>query len=390
MPTEEIQSVCFVGAGNMGCFNATKAAISGYRVTLYDVSEDNLQQFSSRFEGFAAFLVGNGYCTAQDIPVALSRITPVADLGEAVAGADLVSESVFERLDIKRQVHRQLDELCPDKTLLTTNSSYLLLSDIEDVVQRGDRIAAMHSYMGSPLMDIVGGPRTSRATIRALKNYVESINAIPLVLKKEHRGYVLNAILGPILGTAMKLVSEGLGSIEEVDRAWMRHRCAPMGPLGILDLIGLNLVYDSWEHRPDEGLIPGLRPLVLSLLQPFVERKELGMSTGKGFYQYPEPAYQMPGFVDEGGEMDALYQPLLMALVASAVLVAAAGVAETGDIDRAWTVGTSLDKGPFTILGDMGNTAFLVAFEQHVASGWFDPELAKIVNNYFAEAKDPG
>jgi 3-hydroxybutyryl-CoA dehydrogenase len=367
MPTEEIQSVCFVGAGNMGCFNATKAAISGYRVTLYDVSEDNLQQFSSRFEGFAAFLVGNGYCTAQDIPVALSRITPVADLGEAVAGADLVSESVFERLDIKRQVHRQLDELCPDKTLLTTNSSYLLLSDIEDVVQRGDRIAAMHSYMGSPLMDIVGGPRTSRATIRALKNYVESINAIPLVLKKEHRGYVLNAILGPILGTAMKLVSEGLGSIEEVDRAWMRHRCAPMGPLGILDLIGLNLVYDSWEHRPDEGLIPGLRPLVLSLLQPFV-----------------------PGFVDEGDEMDALYQPLLMALVASAVLVAAAGVAETGDIDRAWTVGTSLDKGPFTILGDMGNTAFLVAFEQHVASGWFDPELAKIVNNYFAEAKDPG
>ena len=390
MPTEYIQSVCFVGAGNMGCFNATKAAISGYRVTLYDVSEDNLQQSSARCEGFANFLASNGYCTAEDIPVALSRIIAVSDLGEATADADLVSESVFERLDIKREVHRQLDAVCPEKTLLTTNSSYLLLSEIEDVVQRGDRIAAMHSYMGSPLVDIVGGPRTSTATIRALEHYVESINAIPLVLKKEHPGYVLNAILGPILGTAMKLVSEGLGSAEEVDRAWMRLRRAPVGPLGILDLIGLNLVYDGWQHRQDEGFIPGLRPRALALLQPFIERNELGMSTGKGFYQYPEPAYQKPGFVTSGGNVDDLYEPLSMALVASAVLVAAAGVAETGDIDKAWTVGTSLDRGPFAILGDMGNSTFLAAFKQHVASGWFDPDKGKVVINYLADEQSPG
>ena len=97
----------------------------------------------------------------EDIPAAMARIAVVADLELATADADLVSESVFERLDIKRDVHRKLDKTCPAKTILTTNSSYLLLSEFEDVVQRGDRFAALHSYMASPLVDIVGGPRTS-------------------------------------------------------------------------------------------------------------------------------------------------------------------------------------------------------------------------------------
>ena len=93
---------------------------------------------------------------------------------------------MFERLDIKRDVHRSWTRPA-QRSLLTTNSSYLLLSEIEDVVQRGDRFAAMHSYMGSPLVDIVGGPRTSSATVDILKRYVISINAVPLVLKKEYQ-----------------------------------------------------------------------------------------------------------------------------------------------------------------------------------------------------------
>ena len=388
MPTSEIETVCFVGAGNMGCFNATKAAISGYQVTLYDVSEDILAQAITRCEGMAAYLSGIGYCAEQSVPAALSRIRVVQDLAEAVADADLVSESVFERLDIKRAVHRELDQVCPERTILTTNSSYLLLSEIEDVVGRGDRMAAMHSYMGSPLVDIVGSDRTSADTIAALQEYVKAINSVPLVLKKEYPGYVLNAILGPVLGTAMMLVAADLGSVEEVDRAWMRHRSAPMGPLGILDLIGLNLVYDSWQHRQNEGLIPGLRPRVLALLQPLVEKHELGMSTGKGFYRYPDPDYQKPGFVDGEAETDTLYRPLSMALMASAVLVAAAGVAAPVDIDRAWTVGTSLDRGPFALLDEMGKDAFLAAFRQHVARGWFDPDKALTVIGYFEEAAE--
>lgn len=380
---DEIQTVCFVGAGAMGCFNSLKAAVSGYDVVLYDVDTSMLQQVAQRHQEFAAFLVGSGYCTAEDIPPALARVSMEADLEQATARADLVSESVFERLAIKREVHAALDKVCPAHTILTTNSSYLCLSEFEDVVRRGDGIAALHSYMGSPLVDIVGGSRTNADTIDVLNRYVLSMNAVPLVLKKEYPGYVLNAMLGPVLGTAMYLLVHG-ATCEEVDSAWMRRRSAPMGPLGMLDLIGLSLVYDSWQHREDEGPIPGLRPQVLELLQPFVERDELGMRSGSGFYRYPDPAYQQAGFFDAMPDRDDLYQPLLLALLAGALVVAANDVAEPADIDRAWTVGMSLDIGPFAILEQMGVEEFRRLFTEHVAAGRFDLAKARLVMDYLS------
>jgi 3-hydroxyacyl-CoA dehydrogenase len=382
MTIDEIQTVCFIGAGNMGCFNAIKAAISGYDVVLYDIDGQHLQQAAQHFQGLAGFLVGSAYCQEKEIPAALARITRVADLELATANADLVSESVFERLDIKREIHQKLDQLCPAHTLLTTNTSYLPLSDIEDVVQRGDRFAAMHSYMASPLVDIAGGPRTSPATLEILQRYVRSIKAVPLVLKKDYPGYVLNAVLGPVLATAMLLVIESVASCEEVDRAWMTHRSAPMGPLGMLDLIGLGLVYDSWLNREDEGPIPGLRPKVLQLLRPLVEREALGMQSGQGFYHYPEPSYQQAGFLAAGADDDGVYEPLVLALVASAIVVAAHDVADPADIDKAWMVGTSLDTGPFAILEDIGVSQFLAMFTEHVAAGRFDPDRAQLVKDY--------
>ena len=382
MTIEEIQTVCCIGAGNMGCFNAIKAAISGYDVVLYDIDEQRLQQATQHFQGLAAFLVGSAYCTEKEIPAALARVTRVADLELATANADLVSESVFERLDSKRDIHQQLDQLCPAHTLLTTNTSYLPVSGIEDVVQRGDRFAAMHSYMASPLVDIAGGPRTSPATLEILRRYVLSIKAVPLVLKKDYPGYVLNAVLGPVLATAMLLVIEEVASCEEVDRAWMSQRSAAMGPLGMLDLIGLGLVYDNWLNREDEGPIPGLRPKVLQLLRPLVEREALGMQSGQGFYQYPEPAYGQSGFLEAASVGADVTDPLMLALVASAVLVAAHDVADPADIDKAWMVGTSLDTGPFAILEDIGVAPFLAMFNEHVAAGRFDPDRAQHVKDY--------
>lgn len=385
MVNSNIQAVCFVGAGNMGCFNAVKAAFSGYRVTLYDVSEDGLQQARIRCEGIAAHLASTGHYPDIDIAMALTGIEFSADLAFATADADLVSESVFERLDLKREVHRNLDQLCPAKTILTTNSSFLLPSEIEDAVQRGDRFAAMHSYMGSPLVDIVGCRRTSADTIAALESYVHSINAVPLVLHKEHPGYVLNAILGPVFATAMMLVADGVGTVEQVDRAWMHRWSAGMGPLGILDMIGLNLIHDKWETRQDEGSIPGLRPRVLALLNPLIESGEMGISTAKGFYSYPEPSYQAENFLEAEEPLQHLYQPLMLAVVGSGVLVAAANVAEPEEIDKAWRLGMSLAEGPFTVLEKIGLDAFLLALDSFTAAGGFDPEKTKIINRYFSK-----
>ncbi len=382
MPIDEIRTVCYVGAGTMGCYNSIAAAISGYSVVLYDVDDNTLEQVPQRHLEMAAFLVGGGYCSQEEIPAALERVKVTPDLVEATREADLVSESVFERLDVKRDIHRRLDEVCPAKTILTTNSSVLQVSDIEDVVARGDRFAALHSHLGSPLVDIVAGPRTDPAVIEILERYVKSTSGVPLVLKKEHPGYVLNAMLGPLLRAALALVVTGAASRENIDRAWMQERRAPMGPFGMMDLFGLDLILDTWRHRAGDSVQQTFKPAVLELLQPMVDAGEAGMKSGKGFYHYPEPAYKQPGFIDSDAHYPDVYRPLATALVASALTLAAQSVAEPEDIDRAWMVGTFLDTGPFAMLERTGRAPFLAALAEEVAAGRLSPEQAGAAETY--------
>ena len=388
MTIEEIVTICYVGAGTMGCFNSMAAAVSGYHVVLYDLDETTLQQVPQRHREMAALLIGGGYCSEEDIADALQRVSITSDLREATSNADLVSESVFERLDIKRDIHRQLDEVCPPHTILTTNTSALQVSDIEDVVDRGDRFAALHSHLGSPLVDIVAGPRTDPTIIDILQRYVLSTKGVPLVLKKEHPGYVLNAMLGPLLRTALLLTLDGVASQEQVDRAWMSHRNDTMGPFGKMDLFGLNLILDSWLYGKRDLYRESLRPRMLELLQPYVDRGDLGMKSGRGFYRYPNPAYQHPDFLEVDPDLTVVQQALDTALVGNAVLLAALEVADPKDIDRAWMVATSLDIGPFDILAQMGRPAFLQVLAAETEAGRFSSPNARMVEAYLQPPVD--
>ena len=359
MTIEEVKNVCFVGAGTMGCANSLVAAVSGYNVAIYDVSIESLEQVAAKHQEMGAFLVVSGYCTAEQLEASAAHVSCVVNLLDAVAGADLVSESVIEDLGIKRDVHGELDRLCPAKSILTTNTSGFLVSDIEDVVERGDRFAALHSHYGSPLIDIVRGPRTSDVTIDVLERYVTSLNCVPLVLHKENRGYVLNAMLGPVLTVALVLVVEGIASKEQVDAAWMTHRRAPMGPFGMMDLFGLNVVYDGWQHREADPRVDSLKTKVSALLESYLDRGEFGSKSGKGFYSYPGPAYEQPGFLDAGDDASISHYAMTTTLIGNAILLASNDIASPEEIDRAWTVGMTLDVGPFAMLEEMGPAAFL-------------------------------
>jgi len=385
MPIEEIKTVCFVGAGTMGCVNSLVSAISGYNTVLYDVAADNLNQVPERHQEIATFLVGSGYCAPETVPDALKRITLSTDLGKATANADLVSESVFERLDLKRKVHQKLDELCPPRTILTTNTSGLLVSDIEDAVQRGDLFAALHSHLGSLLIDIVGGPRTKPDTIDILKRYVLSLGGIPLVLKKEHPGYVFNAMIGPLNMMAMNLVIAGQASPEEVDRAWMFSRKAPMGPFGIMDYVGLNVIFDSLHQQNPDANIEKLKAIIIPFLAPYIEKGELGIKSGKGFYTYPDPTYQQSNFLEAKTDVSTAYHALISVLIQSGVLVALNDVAEPENIDRAWMAATYLDIGPFGILDQMGIDDFLDLLKKQVEKGLLFPENAAQTEAYLQQ-----
>jgi 3-hydroxybutyryl-CoA dehydrogenase len=353
MTVAEIKTVCYVGAGTMGCANSLVAAISGYDVVLYDLDQNTLDQVAARHAEMGPYLVSIGYCTADELAASTARITCTRDLAAATANADLVSESVIEDLDIKRAVHAELDSICPPQTILTTNTSGMLVSDIEDVVSRGERFAALHSHFGSLLIDIVGGPRTSEKTFDILMRYVISAKCVPLVLKKENRGYVLNSLIGPVVTAAMLLEIQGLATKEQIDRAWMVHRKAPMGPFGMMDLFGLNVVYDGWQHQPEDGKEEAYRPVILGMLEAYMSRGELGAKTGQGFYSYPNPVFEQDGFLQAEPENEVAHYALTTVLVGQSIVLVANGVADPDEVDRAWKAGMNLDIGPFEIMDQM-------------------------------------
>lgn len=383
MTIEEIKTVCYVGAGTMGCANSLVAAVSGYDVVMYDVSPEGLARVAATQAEMGAYLVATGYCTADELAASAGRIRCESDLAKAVLDADLVSESVIEELSIKRQVHGELDSLCPARTIITTNTSGMLVSEIEDSVKRGDRFAALHSHLGSPLVDIVGGPRTSATTIDILQRYVLSVKNVPLVLHKENRGYVLNALIGPVVSTAMLLVIEGIASMEDVDSAWMKYQGAPMGPFGMMDLFGLNVVYDGWQHRNPDPVADVVRPKILALLESHLKNGELGSKSGKGFYSYPNPAYEQAGFINDKTDVSMPHYAMTAVLIGNAILLVSNDIAESDEIDRAWTVGMTLDTGPFTMLGKIGRDAFLPLLGG--AAAFFTVDEMAVIKNYLAQ-----
>ena len=337
----------------MGCYNALLASLAGYDTVLYDASEDSLSSVPEVQQGIAQMLLSAGSCRPEDVEKAIARTRVSGDLADAVSHADLVSESVFEDVELKRTIHGQLDAVCPPTTILTSNSSTLLISDIEYVIERGDRIAALHSHLGSPLVDIVPGPRTSSATLELLTRYVRSIQGEPLVLKKENPGYVLNAMLGPVIGTSLALCVRGEYSQADIDRAWMASQEAPMGPFGMIDLFGLALVRDSWEHRAREDALQAYRAPILGLLQSKLDEGKQGMKSGSGFYSYPEPQFQQVDF-SESGRTSPIVGLLQSALIAHAAILAADEISDIVDVDRAWRIGTGLACGPFEIMRRQG------------------------------------
>jgi 3-hydroxybutyryl-CoA dehydrogenase len=366
---DEIRRVLFVGAGQMGCANSLVAAVSGYDVVLYDVGRSALDAVPATHDAIGAYLVDLGYCSGEQLDQARVRVALEPDLDRALAGIDLVSESIIEDREVKREVFALLDQLADDHTILTTNTSALLVSDLEDAVERGDRFAALHSHLGALLFDIVGGPRTSPATIDTLRRYVESLQGIPLVLEVEHPGYVFNSLNGAVLETALTLVVDGDASVESVDRAWMTTRGAPMGPFGMIDLFGLDLVATAYRNPTDDPARAERAPRLAALLDRAIEAGDLGVKSGRGFYTHPNPAYEGAGWLGEQPVGDEVGAALTAALVSRAVAVVDRGVAPPETVDLAWTTATGLDIGPFGILRQLTPTSLKAMLGAQVDRG---------------------
>ncbi|MDD5191229.1 MAG: 3-hydroxyacyl-CoA dehydrogenase NAD-binding domain-containing protein [Dehalococcoidales bacterium] len=291
-----INKVVVLGAGTMGLQISLITAGAGYQVAVYDASAEALNRAKERHPYMAQWLLSAGKLLTGNAHESLERIHYTTDASEAAAQADLLTESVPEILSLKHTIHRQFEKLCPAHTILTTNTSSLLVSDIDPVLHHPEKFAAMHFHSGmTPLVDIMRGSKTSEQTVSTLEKFVRSIGLAPMVMKKEKAGYLFNTLLVAQLTTALSLAAKGYGEPQDIDRAWMMVTGQSYGPFGSMDAIGIDVTYDiannaNVSDRPD-------RDLIVQYLKQYIDKGELGEKTGKGFYLHPNPAYRQPGFL---------------------------------------------------------------------------------------------
>jgi 3-hydroxybutyryl-CoA dehydrogenase len=294
MDPQTIQRVLVVGAGTMGGQIALQCAMHGLDVSLNDNDPKALESGMARVHGYVRRLTKAGR-TAPDV---LDRITPTTDLAEAAA-ADLVSESVPEDPALKGQVFAQLHALCPPHTIFTTNTSTLLPSMFAAASGRPERLAALHFHLpvwDANVVDVMAHSGTAPEVVATLVAFARRIGQIPIVALKESSGYVFNAMLSALNEAALKLTAGGVADFPDVDRAWMDVMKMPIGPFGIMDAVGLDTVWKITDFRAGVTHDPQQRANA-DFVKGFIDRGRLGVKSGGGFYDYPEPAFSRPDFL---------------------------------------------------------------------------------------------
>ncbi len=292
----EIKNITIIGTGNLGTRIGLQAAISGYQVIFYDISDTAIEKAKLVIDKIIIQLTKAGSLTDDKKQTTLSRINYSTNLKSALADCDLISESVTEELTIKEKVWKQIGEVAPTKTIFTTNTSYLLPSQLADISGRPEKFCAFHFHdvFYARVVDIMPHPTTDPTLIPLLHELAKSLNQVPVIVKKESPGYIFNFMLMAVLGAAGRLKTKDIASIEDIDRSWMVNFHMPTGPFGILDNIGLDTAWHVVKEREDAA-----SQAFANLLKEYIDQGKLGEKTGEGFYKYPKPAYRVAGFISE-------------------------------------------------------------------------------------------
>ena len=298
-----IRGVSVIGAGLMGHGIAIEFALAGYDVRLHSRSEQSLDRARGMIRDSLERLRDLGGVSGQQTELAPARIRMSTDLMETVEDADLVIESIYEDMDAKTEIFRQLDELCPDRTILTSNTSSLLPSRLAAATTRPGKVINAHFLnppLFVPLVEVVPTAQTSEETIGVVMELLTSLGKQPLLVKREAPGYVVNRLQMALLREALWLVENGVASAEDVDKAisaGLGRRWATTGVLQVLEVAGWDLI-----SRVASDVFPHLSnsddP---SLLHDMVERGYSGVRTGKGFYEWtPEKAEELRRRIAKG------------------------------------------------------------------------------------------
>jgi 3-hydroxybutyryl-CoA dehydrogenase len=283
---DTIQKVVVVGGGIMGNGIAQVVAQAGLDVTIVDVSAEALERATARVQKSLGRSVKSGRLTQEEADATFARIATSTDLDAAAAAADHAIETVVESLDIKQDVLRRLDAACPEHAILASNTSQFSISTLAAATQRPDRVIGSHWFNPPPMMDLVEvirGVETSDETLATTLALAERYGRKTVVCNKDTPGFITSRLIVTLGLEAMRIVEEGIASVEDVNEACMRAFNHAMGPLDTMDFSGLDTTLHVADAMREQY---GERFLAPQNLRVLVNGGHLGRKTGRGFREY--------------------------------------------------------------------------------------------------------
>lgn len=320
-----IKNVCVIGGGVLGSQIAFQSAYCGFNVTIL-AQEGEVDTFvkpklDNLYEVYKSTIKAmckpktltnwpNGISSIDDfnydeclkkIENAYSTIQVITDQNEALKNVDLVIESITENLDVKNNLYRSIADILPEKSIIVTNSSTLLPSDMAKSTKRPDKFLALHfanSIWKNNTAEVMGHAATDKKYFDEVVKFATNINMIPLEIHKEKKGYLLNSMLVPFLLSAFDLMASEVSDPETIDKAWTSGTGAPDGPFKIMDVVGLETVkniVEQYKKVPElldplfkKMLLPYNYKEMLEMINKYIDEGKLGKSTGEGFFKYDE------------------------------------------------------------------------------------------------------
>jgi len=284
----EIKKVAVLGAGLMGHGIAqVSAQVGKYEVNLRDIKQEFIDSGLEMIKGSLQKFVSKGTLSEKDMSETLNRIHPMIDLKKAVADADLVIEAVPESLELKKSVWGEVDKYAKESAVFASNTSSISITEMASVTRRPEKFCGMHFFNPPQLMnlvEIVRGAKTSDDTVKVIADAAKRMGKETVICKKDAAGFIVNRVLLPALNEAVFLVHEGIADPEDIDKAIRLGLNWPMGPLTLLDYVGLDTTLAITEVFIRELGDPKYR--ACPLLRQMVRAGLLGRKTGKGFYNW--------------------------------------------------------------------------------------------------------
>ena len=283
----EIKKIGVVGAGAMGNGIAQMGAQIGCEVVLRDIKDEFVERGIKNIDRFLSKSVEKGKIEAARKDEIMGKIKGTTEMSD-LKDVDFVIEAVIENLDLKKSVFKELDELCAPHVVLASNTSSMSLTEIAAATQRPEKVCGMHFFNPVPIMklvEIIRGYATDDETVNITTELAQKMGKITVEVKKDSPGFVVNRIMIPHMLEAIKIVEEGIASIEDVDTAVKAGLNYPMGPFELMDLTGIDICYFVNEYFYKE-LNKESKWVSPNLLKTMIRANKLGRKTGGGWYDY--------------------------------------------------------------------------------------------------------